>query len=146
MEMFWMESKDTSMIAQAGRLARRGADPYWEVVRVGRYASTCRDSAHYRCDDQKFPVRRLAISRSSSRRVSGFSPDAAILSLSSSSLRCASYRCKGVGREFIRGFALRTRRFFHRAERIVRDMQIGLGKKPVAGQKTRGRLRDSHFL
>jgi hypothetical protein len=36
MEMFWMESKDTSMIAQAGRLARRGADPYWAVVRVGR--------------------------------------------------------------------------------------------------------------
>jgi hypothetical protein len=33
---------------------------------------------------------------------------------------------QGVGREFIRGFALRTRRFFHRAG-IVRDMQIGLG-------------------
>ena len=30
---------------------------------------------------QKFPARRFAISRSSSRRVSGFSPDAAILSL-----------------------------------------------------------------
>ena len=40
---------------------------------------------------------------------------------------------QGIRREFIRGFALRTRRFIHRAQQIVRDMQVVLSCRGALG-------------
>jgi len=35
---------------------------------------------------------------------------------------------QGIGRDFIRGFPVGTRRFVHRAQQIVRDMQVVVGR------------------
>jgi len=40
---------------------------------------------------------------------------------------------QSIRREFIRGFALRTRRFIHRAQQIVRDMQVVLSCRGALG-------------